>query len=244
MASLYILIPIAIMLVCVAAVVFIWAVKSDQFEDLERQGSSILFDEEEPEKDAGSQSSQPTEPHASTQDDLGRISSYTLAGAMIGGTVASLLALSDLTQHLAVLRLFAAIMMLLLAAYMAQVWNGLSYIERLGSKLWRFISPLTSKLMPLRSPLYAYPFGLVWGWLPCGLVYSALSWAAVAGSASGGGLVMLGFGLGTLPAMLTVGALAERIKPILNNHALRLICATMLALYGFYTAYSALKLLI
>lgn len=50
MASLYILIPIAIMLVCVAAVVFIWAVKSDQFEDLERQGSSILFDEEEPEK--------------------------------------------------------------------------------------------------------------------------------------------------------------------------------------------------
>lgn len=175
--------------------------------------------------------------------NLGRISSYTLAGAMIGGTVASLLALSDLTQHLAVLRLFAAIMMLLLAAYMAQVWNGLSYIERLGSKLWRFISPLTSKLMPLRSPLYAYPFGLVWGWLPCGLVYSALSWAAVAGSASGGGLVMLGFGLGTLPAMLTVGALAERIKPILNNHALRLICATMLALYGFYTAYSALKLL-
>ncbi|WBA09830.1 cbb3-type cytochrome oxidase assembly protein CcoS [Salinivibrio kushneri] len=69
MASLYILIPIAIMLVCVAAVVFIWAVKSDQFEDLERQGSSILFDEEEPEKDTGSQSSQSTEPHASTQDD-------------------------------------------------------------------------------------------------------------------------------------------------------------------------------
>ncbi|WP_102505278.1 sulfite exporter TauE/SafE family protein [Salinivibrio kushneri] len=176
--------------------------------------------------------------------NLGRISSYTLAGAMIGGAVASLLALSDLTQHLAVLRLFAAIMMLLLAAYMAQIWNGLSYIERLGSKLWRIISPLTSKLMPLRSPLYAYPFGLVWGWLPCGLVYSALSWAAVAGSASGGGLVMLGFGLGTLPAMLTVGALAERVKPILNNHLLRLICATMLALYGFYTAYSALKLLI
>ncbi|OOE41543.1 cytochrome oxidase maturation protein, cbb3-type [Salinivibrio kushneri] len=69
MASLYILIPIAIMLVCVAAVVFIWAVKSDQFEDLERQGSSILFDEEEPEKNAGSHSSQPTAPDASTQDD-------------------------------------------------------------------------------------------------------------------------------------------------------------------------------
>lgn len=176
--------------------------------------------------------------------NLGRITSYIVAGTLIGGAVASLLALSDLTHHLAVLRLFAAVMMLLLAAYMAQLWNGLSYIERIGSKLWRYISPLSSKLMPLRSPLYAYPFGVVWGWLPCGLVYSALSWAAVAGSASGGGLVMLGFGLGTLPAMLTVGAFAERIKPILNNRLVRLTGAIMLAVYGLYTLQGALKLLI
>ncbi|SIN86053.1 sulfite exporter TauE/SafE family protein [Salinivibrio sp. ES.052] len=176
--------------------------------------------------------------------NLGRITSYTIAGTVIGGTVASLLAFSDLTHHLAILRLIAAMMMLLLAAYMARVWNGLSYIEKVGSKLWRYISPLSSKLMPLRSAVYAYPFGLVWGWLPCGLVYSALSWAAVAGSASGGGLVMLGFGLGTLPAMLTVGVLAERIKPILDNQLLRLICATALAIYGLYTAQGALKLLI
>jgi cbb3-type cytochrome oxidase maturation protein len=50
MASLYLLIPIAIMLVCVAVVVFIWAVKSDQFEDLDRQGTEILFDEDTPVK--------------------------------------------------------------------------------------------------------------------------------------------------------------------------------------------------
>ncbi|WP_104399778.1 cbb3-type cytochrome oxidase assembly protein CcoS [Vibrio penaeicida] len=47
MASLYILIPIAILLVCLAVAVFLWAVKSEQFEDLERQGHSILFDEDE-----------------------------------------------------------------------------------------------------------------------------------------------------------------------------------------------------
>ncbi|MBV7296767.1 cbb3-type cytochrome oxidase assembly protein CcoS [Enterovibrio paralichthyis] len=46
MESLYILIPIAIVLVCVAVAVFIWAVKSEQFEDLERQGMSILLDDE------------------------------------------------------------------------------------------------------------------------------------------------------------------------------------------------------
>lgn len=47
MESLYILIPIAIVLVCVAVAVFLWAVRSDQFEDLERQGHNILLDEEE-----------------------------------------------------------------------------------------------------------------------------------------------------------------------------------------------------
>ncbi|OOF08767.1 MULTISPECIES: cbb3-type cytochrome oxidase assembly protein CcoS [Salinivibrio] len=65
MASLYILIPIAIMLVCVAAVVFIWAVKSDQFEDLERQGSSILFDEEEPEQNTQRNENEPDNQHSS-----------------------------------------------------------------------------------------------------------------------------------------------------------------------------------
>ncbi|GAA5644747.1 MULTISPECIES: cbb3-type cytochrome oxidase assembly protein CcoS [Vibrio] len=47
MESLYILIPIAIVLVAVAAAIFLWAVKSEQFEDLERQGHNILFDEDE-----------------------------------------------------------------------------------------------------------------------------------------------------------------------------------------------------
>ncbi|MGF1689830.1 cbb3-type cytochrome oxidase assembly protein CcoS [Photobacterium kagoshimensis] len=47
MASLYILIPIAIIFVCIAVAIFLWAVKSEQFEDLERQGFDILFDENE-----------------------------------------------------------------------------------------------------------------------------------------------------------------------------------------------------
>ncbi|WP_120510819.1 cbb3-type cytochrome oxidase assembly protein CcoS [Photobacterium salinisoli] len=50
MASLYLLIPIAIIFVCIAVAIFIWAVKSEQFEDLERQGYDILFDENEEKK--------------------------------------------------------------------------------------------------------------------------------------------------------------------------------------------------
>ncbi|EON6314019.1 TPA: cbb3-type cytochrome oxidase assembly protein CcoS [Vibrio cholerae] len=47
MESLYLLIPIAIVLVCIAVGIFLWAVKSEQFEDLERQGHNILFEDEE-----------------------------------------------------------------------------------------------------------------------------------------------------------------------------------------------------
>ncbi|MDP2514287.1 cbb3-type cytochrome oxidase assembly protein CcoS [Photobacterium damselae subsp. piscicida] len=47
MASLYILIPIAIIFVIIAVAIFLWAVKSNQYDDLERQGSNILFEEDD-----------------------------------------------------------------------------------------------------------------------------------------------------------------------------------------------------
>lgn len=47
MSILYFLIPIAIVLVIIAVVAFFWAVKSGQFEDLERHGTSILFEEDD-----------------------------------------------------------------------------------------------------------------------------------------------------------------------------------------------------
>lgn len=50
MGSLYILIPIAIVFVCIAVAIFLWAVKSEQFDDLERQGQNVLFDDDELDK--------------------------------------------------------------------------------------------------------------------------------------------------------------------------------------------------
>lgn len=46
MSIIYVLIPLAIIIVAIAIAVFFWAVKSNQFEDLERQGHSILFDDD------------------------------------------------------------------------------------------------------------------------------------------------------------------------------------------------------
>lgn len=168
----------------------------------------------------------------------GRLLSYGLIGAIAGGLVAGVVGVTQITQQLLWLRLAAAIMMILLALYIGRFWNGLAYVEKVGQVLWKRLSPLSTKLLPLRSPSAALPFGMLWGWLPCGLVYSALSWAAVAGNALDGLLIMLAFGLGTLPAMILVGSAAEATKNLLNNLIFRRFSSLILLMYGIVTAYS------
>ncbi|MEH0667080.1 sulfite exporter TauE/SafE family protein [Vibrio scophthalmi] len=176
--------------------------------------------------------------------NLGRLISYALLGAIVGGAVASLSKLSQMNSVLIWLRLLAALFMILLACYIGKWWHGLLHIEKLGQQLWRFISPAGKSLLPLQSPLHALPFGMVWGWLPCGLVYSTLTWSAVSGSALNGALVMLMFGLGTLPAMLAVGMGAEALKRIQNSSVFRQIVAFMLLIYGIFTGYDAISILL
>lgn len=170
--------------------------------------------------------------------NTGRLLSYALFGAIAGGIVSGIVGISQISHELLWLRLLAAIMMILLALYIGRFWNGLSYVEKLGQHLWQHISPLTAKLLPLKHPLAALPFGMVWGWLPCGLVYSALSWAAVAGDPWYGLMIMLAFGVGTLPAMLVVGSAADTFKNLLNNMIFRKISSVILLMYGLVTAYS------
>ncbi|UPQ86771.1 sulfite exporter TauE/SafE family protein [Vibrio sinaloensis] len=175
--------------------------------------------------------------------NLGRLASYTLFGAIIGGTISTISQVSHVNDVLIWLRLAAAAFMIMLACYIGRWWQGLLYVEKLGQSLWRFISPAAKSLLPLRSPIYAIPFGFVWGWLPCGLVYSTLTWAAVSGSAVNGALVMLAFGLGTLPAMLLVGHTATLLNKLQSSNTFRHIVAVTILTYGLYTGYGALKLL-
>ncbi|MDO6705349.1 sulfite exporter TauE/SafE family protein [Photobacterium sp. 1_MG-2023] len=172
--------------------------------------------------------------------NLGRLVSYAAAGALIGGAVAGMASLSGLSTALLYLRLLAALMMILLALYLGQWWQGVTKIEAVGQILWRRIAPLAQSMLPLKSPISAFPFGLLWGWLPCGLVYSTLSWAAVAGNTVSGAGVMLAFGLGTLPAMLLVGSMAERLKLWLSNQIFKKTSAVLLLVYGIHTGYIAI----
>lgn len=143
--------------------------------------------------------------------NFGRIASYTFAGALAGGLGAGLLQLAELRQAQLVLQMIAALFMLALGLYLGGWWSGLVRVERLGGHLWRRLEPFGRRLLPVRTPPQAFALGLVWGWLPCGLVYSVLIWSLSAGSALGGAQLMLAFGLGTLPNLLLMGALAARL---------------------------------
>ncbi|MCE7576453.1 sulfite exporter TauE/SafE family protein [Aliivibrio fischeri] len=173
--------------------------------------------------------------------NIGRLLSYSIFGAVIGGVFVSIASASQSYSALVYLRIFAGLLMCFLALYIANWWKGLVYIELLGKKLWHYISPLTKPLLPLKSPFHAVPFGFLWGWLPCGLVYSTLSWAAVSGNAINGSLLMLSFGLGTLPAMLLVGLGAEALKKSLNHVVTKNISGLLLMGYGLQTIYIALN---
>ncbi|MDD9178728.1 MULTISPECIES: sulfite exporter TauE/SafE family protein [Aliivibrio] len=176
--------------------------------------------------------------------NFGRILSYSVFGFIIGGVFVSIAVTSESYSALVYLRIFAGILMCLLALYIANWWKGLVYIEVIGKQLWKYISPLTKPLLPLKTPFHAIPFGFLWGWLPCGLVYSTLSWAAVSGGAINGSLIMFAFGIGTLPAMFLVGVGAHALQSFINNSITRNISALLLLTYGIHTVYIALHQLI
>jgi uncharacterized protein len=172
--------------------------------------------------------------------NLGRVSSYSLLGFLFATSSSALIFWFGGKEGLIYLRMIAAILMLMLALSVAKLWHGLLKLEQAGQFVWKFIRPLAQIFIPLKHPIFAFPLGFLWGWLPCGLVYSTLSWATSSGSALNGLFIMLGFGLGTMPAMLTVGTFSHHLKHILNHHWFRYGSAILLAIFAFHTLYIAI----
>ena len=93
--------------------------------------------------------------------------------------------------------------------------------------------------MPVRSPGQALVLGLLWGWLPCGLVYSMLVWAVSAGDALRGAALMLCFGLGTLPNLLAMGLVAGGLASHLRQGWVRHLAGALVIGFGLYTLWQA-----
>lgn len=142
--------------------------------------------------------------------NAGRLFSYMTAGALAGGLGSQMFGLLPAGQGRAAGGLIAGLFLAALGLYLAGWWQGLAALERAGAGVWSRIEPFGRRLLPVRSSQHAFAVELLWGWLPCGLVYTALAWSLAAGSAASGALLMLAFGIGTLPMLLALGALVGR----------------------------------
>jgi len=163
--------------------------------------------------------------------NLGRILSYACAGLLMGlagWAVAN-------SAAAMVMRVIAALLLIVMGLYLAGWWSGLTRIERLGRGLWRHIQPLASKLLPVSSVPRALLLGALWGWLPCGLVYSTLLWSASQGNAFYSALLMVAFGLGTWPVLLATGLAAERTTALLRKRGVRVAGGVLVILFGLWT---------
>lgn len=171
--------------------------------------------------------------------NLGRIASYVVAGAIMGALGMLLAQLLPVYYAQRVLLGLAGLFMILLGLYLAGWWMLLNRVEQAGGGLWRRLEPLARRLIPVRSPVQALMVGLVWGWIPCGLVYSMLVNAVATGSALKGAGLMLAFAVGTLPNLLLMAVLAGAAARLARSIVARRIAGATVILFGVYTLWQA-----
>lgn len=164
--------------------------------------------------------------------NLGRISTYVILGF-----VAMLLsiAMQDLKPLQIVIRYFSGVIMLFVALQLIGFPQYLAFIEKPLNKLSRPISQLTRKFFPIKSLKGAYVAGLAWGLLPCGMVYMAFAMSLGVENVLAAPLVMLFFGLGTLPMMLTLSVSGNFFGSFFSSPKARKISGVLvLAMTIFY----------
>ena len=171
--------------------------------------------------------------------NLGRITTYTAIGAGLGALGSVGMLYDGVLPVQISLYVIANLMLVALGLYLTGFTRLLAPVERLGHHLWRRIQPFSRRFLPARSVKQALPLGLLWGFLPCGLVYSVLATALVTGSASRGGMLMLAFGLGTLPNLMLAGMLFKRFRDITRNGRVRFASGLLVLGFGVFGLFHA-----
>lgn len=171
--------------------------------------------------------------------NIGRILSYTLAGAITG--YLSSIFTAKILIGMQILQGISIVFLVLLALYISDTLRVLVYFEKLGGHLWRAISPLGKSLIPFKSPWHTILYGMIWGWLPCGLVYTALTWSLASGDSLNGALFMFFFGLGTLPALIASSLGANYLVPYLQSKYTRRFVALLLLIFAIFLTFELFK---
>jgi uncharacterized protein len=164
--------------------------------------------------------------------NLARISGYAVAGALFGGLGAVLIEIETLPAMQRLLQGLAGVMMILLGLYLADWSTALTAVERLGAGFWRRLEPIARRFLPVRTLGQAAVIGFLWAWLPCGLVYSVLIMAMSSADPLAGALVMLAFGLGTLPNLLGLALLAGAVARLAERVWIRRLAGLLVIGFG------------
>jgi sulfite exporter TauE/SafE len=176
--------------------------------------------------------------------NLGRILSYILLGAifgLIGELLSNMLQMSVFDK---VLRIFSGVLMIMVGFYIANWYMGIQALEKIGAKLWSVLQPITKRFLPVKNLKSAFLVGLFWGGIPCGLVYGALSFAIVSGSAVQGGMIMLAFGLGTLPSLLLMAGFSLKLSEAIKRPIVRKFSGALIIILGVLALWSPVKSLV
>jgi len=173
--------------------------------------------------------------------NLGRITTYAALGAIAGGVGAAALGTGEWPAVQRALYVVANLFLLALAAAIAGRGSSVEWLQRVGAAVFSRVVPTVRPLVARNAVPARFALGTIWGLVPCGLVYSVLPIALFAGSAPAGALVMLAFGLGTLPNLLAAGWLATRARSWLDARLLRYGAATLLAGFAALGIWRALS---
>jgi uncharacterized protein len=161
----------------------------------------------------------------------GRISSYVLLGSLFGA-FGSLWEATPLMRG--VLFGFAGLLMIIMGLSLAGKLKFLNKIEYgLTEKAW--YRKLFTKLISAQNKRSFYFLGMLNGFFPCGLVYAALVWAMATGSIFGGAMVMLIFGLATVPTLFSFGFFIGLLKQINFRNVMIQLAAITVIFYGGWT---------
>lgn len=164
----------------------------------------------------------------------GRILSYGVAG-FLAGLLGSQTKSLPFTPDFSIAPFIIGVFMILLGGYISGWWRFLTILESWGSHLWKHLQPLSQRFLPIKKHSHALMLGLLWGWLPCGLVYSTLAWALTSANAIQGASLMIAFGLGTAPVLLSMGVLGEQLLAYTRRPKVRQFAGLLIILFGIAT---------
>lgn len=162
----------------------------------------------------------------------GRLTTYAIAGFIAGLLGNKVLSVFSLATAQTLGAYLSGGFIIALGLYLGRWWQGLLFLERFGMRFWQALNPIKLKFFSKTNGFGLYVKGLIWGWLPCGLVYSMLIWSVTTGNPYQGSLMMFAFGLSTLPAIFLMAYVNQSFLQSKTSIAIKKVLSVLLVLFG------------